>query len=599
MANINSPFGLLPVYDSGSTRNYILAISQTIKRGDPLVLNAGGQVVAGDPTSTGFVGIAAEDKTTGGAATAAIAVWDGVDDVFVIQTGSHALLQADLGDKFDLDGSSGAWLLDLATTTVGQFKIVEFDNRDSIAAYARVRVKISRHQLGNDPLQANVALASGDLINNPSSGHVTIVDSGGTPSELTIGALIATDGTFTGAVGVTGDVGCNDLNAGGNVAATGNVSGIDGTFSGDVSGANGTLTGDLGVTGNISCTDLSPSGTFAPIDITATGNISGVDGTFTGDLAVTGNASANELTLADDCNCVNLQASGDVNATGNVSAVNGNLSGDLGCDNIIAGGDITATGNMACDDSTVNGNLAVTGSIGGASATIVGAIGAASASLSGDLDCDDVNAGGDVKATGNVSGVLGTFTGDLVAVKGTFSGDVAGIKGTFTGDVAGADGTFSGDLAVTGDISGDEGTFADDVNCVNLVASGAIGGAAAAIVGTCSANALTSVTQLLMAKIATPAGDFNIAAQASGYVRVNNAAAPRVISFDSAVAGCWILGIPAATNGGNSITLNVDSSGGDLSYAGGGDIVLAGATDIGKVVIVVGDGTKYFISAAL
>lgn len=96
------------------------------------------------------------------------------------------------------------------------------------------------------------------------------------------------------------------------------------------------------------------------------------------------------------------------------------------------------------------------------------------------------------------------------------------------------------------------------------------------------------------ANTAAQTGTFNLAALPSGIVPINNAAAV-VIQFASAVKGIWFVGIQKAVDGGNTVKFDVDSSGGDLSYAGGGDITLSGATDIGKVVTVVGDGTKYFI----
>lgn len=94
---------------------------------------------------------------------------------------------------------------------------------------------------------------------------------------------------------------------------------------------------------------------------------------------------------------------------------------------------------------------------------------------------------------------------------------------------------------------------------------------------------------------AAQAGTFNLAALPSGIVTLNNSAAPVIVQFGSAVKGIWYCIVKAAVDGANTVKFDVDSSGGDLSYAGAGDITLSGATDIGKVVLVIGDGTKYAI----
>jgi hypothetical protein len=94
---------------------------------------------------------------------------------------------------------------------------------------------------------------------------------------------------------------------------------------------------------------------------------------------------------------------------------------------------------------------------------------------------------------------------------------------------------------------------------------------------------------------AAKTGTFDLAILASGIVPINNAA-PVVIQFSTAAnKGAWTVCIQKATDAGNTVKFDVDSSGGDLSYAGAGDITLSGAADIGKCVTVVCDGTKFFI----
>lgn len=90
MANTDKPMGFEPVgHRTGGeirTRNYVVTASQTIFKGDPVVITSAGTINVGAAgATTTHLGIAA-DYVSSAAAGAEIAVWDDPDIVYKVQT---------------------------------------------------------------------------------------------------------------------------------------------------------------------------------------------------------------------------------------------------------------------------------------------------------------------------------------------------------------------------------------------------------------------------------------------------------------------------------------------------------------------------------
>lgn len=170
---------------------------------------------------------------------------------------------------------------------------------------------------------------------------------GTTVVQLVDGALV----TITGNLLVTGSGSSqfsSNLISLANVVASGNVIGVGGLFSGNVSGSNVTTTGNVLATGNIVTPNLyvtriygngqfstSGSVTAGAVDaasVTAVGNItsatnliSGGNAIIGGTVSVTsGNVNANNLSVFNTASATTLSVSGNVIA-GNISTV-GNVS---------------------------------------------------------------------------------------------------------------------------------------------------------------------------------------------------------------------------------------------------------------------------------
>ncbi len=222
----------------------------------------------------------------------------------------------------------------------------------------------------------NDAIVDAEVVN-------TLTIDGGTIDNTPIGAGGASTGAFTTldatTVTTTGLITAgNAITATtGNITATaGNVVGVDGTFSGNVTGATATTTGLITAGNAITATTGN---------ITATaGNVVGVDGTFSGN--VTGATAT---------------------TTGLITAGNGLT---------VTTGNITATaGNVVGVDGTFSGNVT------GATATTTGLITAGNAITA---------------TTGNITATAG----NVVGVDGTFSGNVTGATATTTGLITAGNG---------------------------------------------------------------------------------------------------------------------------------------------------------------
>jgi cytoskeletal protein CcmA (bactofilin family) len=131
-----------------------------------------------------------------------------------------------------------------------------------------------------------------------------------------------------------------DLGVSGSLTVEQNIAAVDATLSGDLSAVDGTFSG------NVAAVDATLSGDLAAVDGTFSGNVAAVDATLSGDLA------AVNATLSGDLAAVDATLSGDL------AAVNATLSGDL------AAVDATLSGDLAAVDGSFSGNIsAVSGSL--------------------------------------------------------------------------------------------------------------------------------------------------------------------------------------------------------------------------------------------
>lgn len=139
MATISvGPGSYIRPYRKPRVRHFLVGASQTILKGDPLILSAtadaGNKVtIAGaDPTADyHLVGFAAEAITTGSTVTAAdkIPVWLATPDAeFVVHyADTQALDVDDIGTAYGIvaDGTNDIWRLDDTETTAPVFMVID------------------------------------------------------------------------------------------------------------------------------------------------------------------------------------------------------------------------------------------------------------------------------------------------------------------------------------------------------------------------------------------------------------------------------------------------------------------------------------------
>lgn len=134
---------------------YKAAASQTIAKGDPVVLNASGLVEVADATSAALLGISASTLSASSAGDP-IAVYD--DPKVILQgkcDNSTEAVQAVIGDYVDLIGSTGAFYVNLGASSTDVFQVVNVNtNLDPLqdgtfslfTSAALVEFSIYKHQ---------------------------------------------------------------------------------------------------------------------------------------------------------------------------------------------------------------------------------------------------------------------------------------------------------------------------------------------------------------------------------------------------------------------------------------------------------------------
>ena len=312
---------------------------------------------------------------------------------------------------------------------------------------------------------ANVSgeVAVANTVSNPTQGNITSV---GTLTSLTV------SGNISGQANLAIS---NNATVGGDLDATGNISGADGSFSGtlDVTGnaSTGNLsTGIVAATGNVSGANFNTTGT-ANI-----GNLK-ISGQVNGDLIPDANVAYDLGNLSHRWNDLYLSGNtiylGDQTIEANATALF--TSADLAANNITATTNVTA-GNVYANSGTVKAAHFV-GTIDTASQTNITQVGTLVSldvtgnAAVGNLLTDNLlyangqpwdlqqaagstgqlqfNDGNDFAASANLT-YSDTGAGTLTA-----AGNIAAAKLSSTGDTTvGADLSVTGNASVTGDITG-------------------------------------------------------------------------------------------------------------------------------------------------
>ena len=244
------------------------------------------------------------------------------------------------------------------------------------------------------------------ILSQSRGGNVKIqVGSGGTIANTW---TFAQNGSFTapGNITTTANANVGNLNTGGQVVATGNVTGGNLVTAGTANVGNikisGTVEGNLipSVSNTYSLgngtnywKDLFLSGTTITIgDQTISANTNGV--------ALSNTAFLTTLSVSGNANVGNLGTAGLIVATGNVTG--GNLT---------TGGAVVATGNVSGGNLTTAGALSVTGNAN------IGNIGTAGLVVAtGNVTGGNLTTGGIVTATGNIETSANVVT-DLIVGK--------------------------------------------------------------------------------------------------------------------------------------------------------------------------------------
>ena len=252
------------------------------------------------------------------------------------------------------------------------------------------------------------------------------------------------------------------------------VNATTGTFSGDVSGVAGTFTGAVS---GASITD-------------GTGTLSG--GAWSG--------SAATLTTARTIGGVSFDGSTNIDLPGVNLGGNQNTTGSaatLTTARTIGGVAFDGSANIDLPGVNLGGNQNTTGSA--ATLTTARNIGGVAFDGSADIDLPGVNVGGNQNTTGsaatlttarNIGGVA--FDGSADIVPTTF-GNISAADGTFTGTVSGVNATFSGAGTFSGDVSGVAGTFSGAVQGASYT-GGAISGTTGTFSGTLSSAGFTATS---------------------------------------------------------------------------------------------------------
>ena len=308
-------------------------------------------------------------------------------------------------------------------------------------------------------------------------GHLKVQNDTVMNGQLTVNAVNATTGTFSG-----------------------DVSGVAGTFTGAVSGASitdgtGTLSGGAW---SGSAATLTTARTIGGVSFDGSTDIDLPGVNLGGNQNTTGSAAT--LTTARTIGGVAFDGSANIDLPGVNVGGNQNTTGSaatLTTARLIGGVAFDGSANIDLPGVNVGGNQNTTGSA--ATLTTTRLIGGVSFDGSTNIDLPGVNVGGNQNTTGSaatlttarlIGGVA--FDGSADIVPTTF-GNISAADGTFTGTVSGVNATFSGAGTFSGDVSGVAGTFSGAVQGASYT-GGAISGTTGTFSGTLSSAGFTATS---------------------------------------------------------------------------------------------------------
>ena len=120
--------GFIPIGNGAPTLRWKMAASQTIKKGDPVILTDGLVAIAVVANSIAILGVAAESVTSAASGNYYIDIWLATNNAKfkAIASTNVAITNFFTASAlcFDLAGTTGAWTVNLAANVQALFQIV-------------------------------------------------------------------------------------------------------------------------------------------------------------------------------------------------------------------------------------------------------------------------------------------------------------------------------------------------------------------------------------------------------------------------------------------------------------------------------------------
>lgn len=112
-------YAFRPLHSNARTKYYPVAATQTIRKGDPVILNAGAVQIAVAASSTQLLGVAAQDAVLLATGTQ-IAVYDDPNTIFRARVSADASA-VQIGYEPDLAGTTGAFTVNVGASAQDVF----------------------------------------------------------------------------------------------------------------------------------------------------------------------------------------------------------------------------------------------------------------------------------------------------------------------------------------------------------------------------------------------------------------------------------------------------------------------------------------------
>jgi hypothetical protein len=144
-----NPYGFIPANpDNSHVGYYPVAASQTIAKGDAVILSSGQVAIAVAASSTELLGIAAQASASQ-AANTLIAIYDDPATVFFGRTNADASSKT-IGAEYDLAGTTGAMQVNVGASSQDLFVLLGTKTGDDNSETgAHLMVKINKHALAD------------------------------------------------------------------------------------------------------------------------------------------------------------------------------------------------------------------------------------------------------------------------------------------------------------------------------------------------------------------------------------------------------------------------------------------------------------------